>query len=352
MTVVLLCLVSAISVSASESRMEVHFLDVGQGDCAILTCDGKSMIIDGGNADKSQLVFAYLKDHGIKEIEYLFATHPDEDHIGGLSAALNKAEVKNAFCSVTEHDSDSFRNLNKYLKKQGKKLKIPNVGDTYKLGSAKITVLNVGKNGEGNNDSLVLKVEHGKNSFLFMGDAEAETEEKLLGSQKKLIDCDVLKVGHHGSRDASTEDFIRAASPEFAVISVGENTYGHPTDEVLKRLEDSGAEIHRTDYNGHIIFTSDGKTLKAADSKKDDWKLTAAGASASAATGAVSGQAADTEKTDSEITYILNSNSGKFHYPNCKSVKKMNESNKIYWYGSRDELIEKYNCVPCKNCNP
>lgn len=335
---------------ASESKLEVHFLDVGQGDCAILTCDGKSAMIDGGNADKSQLVYTYLKNQGITELEYMFCTHPDADHSGGLSGALNRVTVGKAFCSTTTHDSEAFKDLTKYLNKQGVKLNIPTAGDMYKLGSADIKVLSVGKNGENNNDSIVLRVDHGKNSFLFMGDAEQEIEQVLLKDNKKFLDCDVLKVSHHGSNDASTKEFLNAVSPSYAIISVGKNNYGHPSEEVLDSLKKTKAEIHRTDYNGHIKIISDGKTIDVSDSKDTQWNVVVAGKEklTQKSLNKIDSEIAD---TSSEVSYILNSNSKKIHKPGCKSVKKMKESNKVYFTGTKEEAVSQ-GYEPCKNCNP
>ncbi len=359
--IVVLALLFAVIAStqgfAADSRLEVHFIDVGQGDCALLVCDGKAAMIDGGGSDKSQLVYTYLRDHDIDELEYMFGTHPDDDHIGGLSAALNEAKVKKAYCTTTVHDSKSFNSLKKYLDKQNVKLVVPKTDDEFKLGNAKIRVLGVGKNGETNNDSIILKVEHGKNSFLFMGDAEKEAESVLLTKKAHDIPCKVLKVSHHGSDDSSSEDFIKAVSPEYAVISVGENTYGHPAKEVLDRLKSADCEVHRTDTSGDIVFVSDGKSLQVNEGKKFIAKAVSKNSKKEQkSTDKFTGNAAESSsnesaETDADVTYILNSNTGRFHYPNCKSVKRMNDSNKVFFTGTREEAIAK-GYEPCGNCHP
>ena len=246
----------------ADSYFDVHFIDVGQADAALVICDDKTMLIDGGNRADSSLLYSYLKQQGVTHLDYVVATHAHEDHVGGLAGALNYATVGTALCSVTEYNSDVFRNFVSYLAKQGKQIKVPKAGDTFYLGSAQVQVLGpVRKSDDPNNMSLVLRIVYGETSFLFTGDAEREEEQDILAAGYELSST-VLKVGHHGSENSTTYPFLREIMPEYAVISVGEgNSYGHPTEAALSRLRDAGAYILRTDENGLICCSSDGKDV-------------------------------------------------------------------------------------------
>lgn len=241
----------------------VHFLDVGQADASLILCDGKVMMIDGGNAADSSFVYSYLKNTmGISHIDVMIATHPHEDHIGGLSGALNACTVGTVYSPVTQWDTKVFANLVKYADKRGVSLTVPKVGESFMLGQAKVTFLSPAKAYKETNDlSIVVRVEYGGTSFLFTGDAEWEPEHDMISSGRTLRST-VLKVGHHGSSSSTSYVFLREIMPEYAIISVGrDNTYGHPTETVLSRLRDAGCKIYRTDELGTIICQSDGQAL-------------------------------------------------------------------------------------------
>lgn len=334
----------------NRSKLEVHFLDVGQGDAALLICDGEAMLIDGGPPSSSDLVFSYLKSHSVTHLRYIVNSHPEEDHIGGLSGALNYAFADMALCPVDNFDSDAFHDFEKYLKAQNVSVTVPRPGDRFFLGKATITILAPTALAENtNNNSLVLKVEHGKNSFLFTGDAELEEECDLLASGRDL-ESTVLKVGHHGSSTSTAEDFLSAVSPGYAVISAGvKNAYGHPTEETLNKLEKRNVTLYRTDLYGTVICSSDGKSLSffvqkngqedpyhPADfsSGKEERDLSAV-----------------TRSLPGKYGYVLNRNTGKFHAPDCPSVSGMKEKNKIYTNEAREEIIAK-GYTPCDRCKP
>lgn len=245
-----------------DSSFAVHFIDVGQADCALVMCDGVYMLIDGGNAEDSDLVFSYLKKHGIDHLDYLVATHAHEDHIGGLSGAAYAATVGTALSPVTEGSTKVFKNLVKSLEQQNVSLTIPQPGDSFPLGSAQVRVLGPVKAYEEVNDtSIVLSVTYGQTDFLFTGDMEAAAEADLVESGADLS-ATVLKVGHHGSSSSTSYRFLREVLPDYAVISVGAgNKYGHPNEEVLSRLADAEATVYRTDLCGTIIVESDGSSV-------------------------------------------------------------------------------------------
>lgn len=245
-----------------DSTFEIHFLDVGQADAALIICDEEAMLIDGGNSEDSDFIYAYLEEHEITYLDYIVATHGHEDHVGGLSGALNYAMVGRAYCSVTEYDSEAFSDFLKYLGEQEIGITVPSAGDSFMLGSADVTILGpINESDDPNNTSIVLRVVYGDTSFLFTGDAEREEEQDILDAGYKLKST-VLKVGHHGSESSTTYPFLYEIEPEYAVISVGEdNSYGHPTEAVLSRLRDADVAVYRTDMQGTVICESDGQKV-------------------------------------------------------------------------------------------
>lgn len=260
---------SAETKSQDSSTLEVHFLDVGQADAALLLCGSEAMLIDGGNVSDSRLLAAYLKKHKVSHLDYIVSTHPHEDHVGGLSGALNIATADRVFSPVKNHNSKAFRDFSKYVRQQEKDLTIPKTGDHFSLRSASVKILAPQKSYDNTNDtSIVLKVSHKNISFLFTGDAERASELDLLDAGLDLR-ATVLKVGHHGSEISTSYPFLRAVMPEYAVLSVGkDNAYGHPSEAVLSRLRDADSTLYRTDMQGHIIATSDGNTVTFSTEKE------------------------------------------------------------------------------------
>ena len=337
---------------AEGPSFAVHFIDVGQADAALVLCDGEAMLIDGGNAADSSLIYAYLKKLSVDHLDYVVCTHPHEDHAGGLSGALNYATADHALSPVTEFDSKAFSNFVKYLDRQGVSVTVPSAGDTFSLGSATVEVLGPIRPTapDPNNTSIVLRVVYGSTSFLFTGDAEREEEQDILDAGYPLQST-VLKVGHHGSANSTTYPFLREIMPEYAVISVGEgNSYGHPTEAALSRLRDADVTVFRTDLQGTIICVSDGESVSFTVEKNAD--ADAIGLEPNS----VQSEADPTpEPPLQEIVpgtvYILNTNSRKFHYPDCGSVTQMSEKNKATYVGTRDEVIA-MGYSPCSQCGP
>lgn len=326
----------------SESgSFTIHFIDVGQADSALVTCDGHSMLIDGGNADDSNLVYSVLQRETDGHLDYVVGTHAHEDHIGGLSGAFEADTADVTFCPVTEYDSKAFRNFKTRADERGGGITIPAVGDTFTLGEASVTVVAVNSVPEDtNNTSIVIRIVYGDTSFLYTGDAEQETEEKILESGQN-IESTVLKVGHHGSSTSTSQAFLDAVSPTYAVISCGkDNSYGHPHSETLAKLASAGVEVLRTDELGDIYCTSDGSevTFSYGEYHKD------------ADTSAAEIEEPQQPDTISE-TYILNTNSRKFHRPDCSSASQISDANRDEYTGTREELIEQ-GYTPCGYCKP
>ena len=333
-----------------DSSFSIQFIDVGQGDAALIQCDEHYMLIDGGNVGDSNLIYSVLQNNSIKHLDIVVGTHAHEDHIGGLPGALEYADADKVLSPVTEYNSKAFENFKKYADKKGGGLIIPSVGDEFNLGSAKVTVVGVNSGEDTNNTSIVLKIVYGETKFLFTGDVERDGEEVILGNGFDLS-ADVLKVGHHGSDTSTSYPFLREVMPKYAVISVGEgNKYEHPTDATLSKLRDAEVEFYRTDLNGDILCVSDGKkvtfTVTKTTSEKD---LLTSG------NGVVSSNPSNnTEDANSNIDegeYVLNTKTKKFHLNSCDSAKDISDSNKAIYIGNRYDLIDD-GYEACKKCNP
>lgn len=238
---------------------------------------------------------------------------------------------------------------------QGLELEVLEAGNSLSLGKSRIQVLGpLEHDGDINNSSLVLYLVYDEVSFLFTGDMEEGSEYDLL--EANLVpDCTVLKVAHHGSDSSSSYRFLRSALPEFAVISVGKNnSYDHPSPKVLSRLEDAGAQVFRTDFHGHVLAHSDGKTVEFSVSRNGSG-ISASGkelsASSSAQKNTSTQRDTSTKKEAVTVTYILNTSSKKFHLPSCHSARKIKEGNKKEFSGSHQEVLE-LNYQPCGICKP
>lgn len=319
----------------------VHFIDVGQADAILVLCDDEAMLIDGGNAADSSLMYTYLSRLGITELDYVIGTHAHEDHIGGIPGALNYATVQKVLCPVTSYSTKAFRNFVKAVQNQGRSLTIPSVGDQFTLGSASCQVLGVNSAEDTNESSIVLRVTYGNTAFMFTGDAESEAENTILNRGYNLK-SDVLKVGHHGSASSTGYRWLREVDPDYAVICVGkDNTYGHPTETVLSRLRDADVTTFRTDLQGDIICTSDGTTVTFQVSRNQNVDTF----------GGIGGNSTQTGNSSGTQSYVLNTNSMKFHYPSCSSAKKISSKNRKDYTGTREDLIDQ-GYDPCGYCDP
>jgi beta-lactamase superfamily II metal-dependent hydrolase len=253
-----------------RTTLEVHFIDVGQADSILIKVPtGENMLIDAGNNGDSELLDKYLKAQGIEKIDVAVGTHPHEDHIGSLDTVINNFDVKKVYMPKYAHTTKTFEDVLLAIKNKGLKISTPIPGDTFNLGEAKFSILAPnGDNYKSINDySIVLRMEYGNNSFLFTGDSEDLSEKEIL-EKKYNVQADVLKVAHHGSTTSTSDEFLNAVSPEFAVISCGEgNDYGHPHKEIVSKLNKKGIKILRTDELGTIVINSDGENLTLENGK-------------------------------------------------------------------------------------
>lgn len=247
----------------NSEGITVHFIDVGQADSILIQQGGAAMLIDGGNNTDGEFVKEYIGRQNITQLDYIIATHPHEDHIGGLDYIINSFNIGKVYHPRQTTTTETFKDFISAVKENGLSLSVPTVGEQFKLGEALVTVLapNSSNYQDLNDYSIVLKVTFKNTTFLFTGDAEAVSENEMLKNDLDLK-ADVLKVGHHGSKSSTSSTFLNAVKPKYAVISVGEgNKYGHPGDSILERLENAGVKTYRTDINGTIIAKSDGRVI-------------------------------------------------------------------------------------------
>lgn len=248
---------------APSGKLAVHFLDVDQGDSSLLiTPNGKTILIDGGKQTAGEKVVSYLKAAGVTSIDYLVATHPDADHIGGLILVLNDMPVKNVIDSGKSHTSQTYMDYLTLIDQKNIPFHVAQTGEFIDVDPAiKVQVLNSGEGAADNNEaSVVLKVTHGSKSFLFTGDAGIQAEADMVSSFD--VNADVLKVSHHGSETGSSQVFLNEVTPAWAVLSFGEgNSYGHPDSVVVNRLTAMGATVVPT-INGDIAFESNGSSIQ------------------------------------------------------------------------------------------
>lgn len=315
----------------------VHFINVGQGDSILIQAPGKIVLIDGGSKSQGSTVVNYLKKLGITTIDYVIATHPHEDHIGGLIDVLKNFTVREVIDTGVPHTTKTFEEYLTLIDQKDINFTEGRAGQKYDLGGgSELRILHPTSPSANNlnNASVVTRLTFGSTSFLFAGDAESASETEIL-SRGGTLASTVLKVGHHGSSTSTTQNFLNAIKPAMAVIMVGSNSYGHPTDQTLKRLHEAKIQIFRTDKNGTIVMTSDGSKVTA---DKSPWTYTASGG-----TGGTGG-------TGGGLKYVGSRTSEVFHLSSCHHVDRIAQANFVE-YKSRQEAIN-LGKRPCKTCNP
>ena len=240
-------------------EMQVHFIDVGQGDSILIESpSGKTMLIDGGVKGAGQQIVSYLKELGINKLDIVVATHPDADHIGGFIPVLDNMTIEQFYDSGKVHTSQTFEEMLTRIDEKNIPYHVPKIGDDIEFDKdVNVKVLNANDQATDNNDaSIVLKMTYGNVSFLLTGDAGVALEKEMLRYDVKAT---VLKAGHHGSNTSSSEEFIQAVKPEVTILSYGEdNKYGHPHAEIVDRLQAIGSKIYATADLGTITVSTDG----------------------------------------------------------------------------------------------
>ena len=248
------------AVTVPQGEIWVHFIDVGQGDSILVQSADNAVLIDAGPTAAGQVIINYLVGLGIETLDYVVATHPHLDHIGGMPMVLDRFEVREMWMPDVAHDTDAFERLLDTIERNNLEITTIQAGANLSAGIIQMNAVAPVRSGYGNlNDySIVLRMQHGQTSFLFTGDAETISENEMVASGVNLRST-VLNAGHHGSRTSSTDAFLDAVDPYFAVISAGaDNQFNHPHTEVLERFYQRGIDVFRTDEMGTIVFFTDG----------------------------------------------------------------------------------------------
>ena len=256
-----------------NSVAKVHFIDVGQADSIFLEFSGKTMLIDGGNKDDGTLVVDYIKKCGYSNLDYMIATHPHEDHIGGLPDVLSSFKTKEVYLPKTKAGTQIYKSFEKGIKKNGaKKIVAKKDLEIYKDSKTTVTIIsdeNAVDTTDLNDSSVVIKFTYGSNSFMFTGDAGTAVEDNILKRYPSdFLNVDVLKVGHHGSKTSSSEKWLKTLSPKYSVIMCETNNkYGHPHKQTLNKLNKIKTKVLRTDLAGTIVFETNGESIKYLQAK-------------------------------------------------------------------------------------
>ena len=320
--------------SGLDDEISVTVLDVGQGGSIFVELpDEECMLIDAGESEYGNSVTDYIRDNGYTKIDYLVATHPHADHIGGMREVVNSFDIGKVYMPKVAANTKTYENLLKAIDKKDLKVNTAKAGVNI-LSEDNLEIGIVAPNGSGyediNNYSAVVKITYGDVKFLFMGDAETESENEI----KADVSADFVKIGHHGSNTSSSEAFVRRVGAKYAAVSVAEeNDYNHPVKEIINRWRDSGAKVMMTKDVGNIVAQSDGKnlTVNGSVAKVSD-----------------NSSAASQEQ---ESRYIINTNTKKIHTLDCPLAEDIAKKNKEYTELTVSQL-EAEGCTPCKSCKP
>ena len=349
---------------ASEAPFQFTVIDVGQGQSVLISVYDQHMLIDGGGRASSSYLVSYLKQVGIEKLDYVAVSHYDEDHMSGTIGVLNVFPCEQVLLPPYSGDGDLYQSLAVAAISNGCDITHAEVGCKYYLGEAEIEAICpvMPQYANENDMSLGFRLSYGEQHFLVCGDAEQASELDMVASGEEL-QSDVYVVHHHGSALSTTDAFLDAVNPRYAVISCGkDNSYGHPAMETMQRLQNHNILIFRTDLQGTVTAFSDGYELWFNIEPSSDWNAgnfvidmtddENAGSVAVETNRTIHEEMAATDKTpESSYQYVCNTNTKKFHFPTCSSVSQMKDENRLYTELSRDELIaEGYK--PCGNCNP
>lgn len=317
------------------SEAEIHFIDTGNSDSILIKQGGENALIDAGDNNDEELVVSYLRNHGVSKLKYVYSTHPDADHCGGLDAVLDNIEVENVFVANGSADTKTYRDFINSVANKGLRPGVPLLGSEHKLGTSVLKVVSVANTNDVNNNSIVLLYTNGNDKLLFMGDAGKEIESNI-----NVGDVDLIKIGHHGSDTSTSASFIDRISPEYAVILTGKNNkYGHPYESVMSLLQSRKIKVHRTDECGTIVFKSSGNGL-SVDCKEGSYS------SGSKSTGSSSSKPSTNTNTSKPST---NTNTNTNTTTNTNTGNTISNSNVVYWTASGKKYHSSPSCSNMKN---
>lgn len=242
--------------------MSVHFLDVGKADSIYIHCNDKNILIDAGDIDVKNTVYEYLKKNHVEDIDLAIVSHPHRDHIGEMSKIINEFNIKRFIMPrVPNSITPTFKTYEVMLNtlhENNITVEEPVVGDTFMVGDILVEILGPARGyDEINNNSIITRITYGEDRFLFVGDCEKEEESDLISSGFDFS-ADVLKVGHHGSKTSTTQKFLNAVNPKYAVVTVGKDSSNLPKQSTIDRLDSNNIEVYRTDINGCVMFLTNG----------------------------------------------------------------------------------------------
>lgn len=333
----------------TEGQLKISYLDVGQGNAILAESEGHYMLIDGGARESSSFVVSYLKKQNIEKLDYLLISHFDEDHLAGAIGALHNFPVDTLITADYEADSSIYNSYKEVVQEKGYEAVHPKVGQEFEFGSASFRIISPVSYGheDGNQDSVGIILQNGQNKFFIGGDIGLQGEKEILSANID-IDADVFLMNHHGSH--VSRKFFEQVSPAYSVISCGEgNSYGHPRQDTVELIEEANVSLFRTDKQGTVTAYSDGAEIRFEQEPCNDYTPGNRGGSAESDR--------DEEidnfnnSTQQECDYVLNAHTKKIHRPDCGSVKTMDEDNRAYYKGDKEELLGN-GYTECGNCRP
>lgn len=321
------------------------------------------MLIDGGASDQSSKIHSFLEKKDIEKLHLVVATNTKEENVGGLAAALKEYDCDMVLAPTNEAANEAYAKFLEYTEKNSKSVTVPKVNDTYTLGDAKISVLACASKIDAA-QSIILQIQHFDTKYLFSSDVKTEEEGALCKRYGEALKSDVLFIGNHGSSISSSDAFLDTVNPKIAILSVdGNDGSGLPESKVLDALHQRNIDLYRTDFNGDIKLLSDGKSINISTTKKANLnQLLTPGfiptptpeptpTPTPKPTSTPTPEPVVEEQKPIEQYYIINTNTGKFHYPTCRSIKRMKDKNKLEFTGTRDDVLAR-GYSPCMICNP